>query len=71
MQFYGFFHSMHDSPPLHPLPPPHLLADSFADLSDFITFQIPAVPSSIVSISGFPPSGKFHECKQVNFYARQ
>lgn len=51
--------------------PPHLLADSFADLSDFITFKILAVPSSILSIGGFPLPGNFHECKRVNLYARQ
>ena len=54
-----------------PPPPPHLLADSSADLSDLITFQIPAVPSSILSIGRFPLSGNFHECKQVGTSIKQ
>lgn len=67
----AFFTRCMTAPRLIPPPLPHLLADSSADHSDFITFQIPAVPSSILSIGRFPLLGNFHECKQVGASIKQ
>ena len=74
IQIFFFFTRCMTAPRLIPPPlppPPHLLADSSADLSDFITSQIPAVPSSILSIGRFPLSGNFHECKQIGTSIKQ